>query len=291
MIGSVAVADRDAAVSTTDLAAAGADAARLERWEKRTRPAIVAAAVVPLIGVTTGKTNYGTVGDLIEIACWLVFVVDLVVHLRLHPHYLRTGYGKFDLFVVIFTSPWYLLPGVSGGAGVTILRLARLARVAMVGVQTPVVRRTLDRLGKPFLYVGIMLMVCAAIVERAEHHKHGFETYGDSLWWGVVTITTVGYGDLVPESRVGRLTATVLMLTGVAMLGTVAASLASMFRLEDKADEDAPVTLAAAPGDAGPAPGSAAPADEQDSVAAELRALREEVANLRREIAQRTDSS
>jgi len=127
-----------------------------------------------------------------------------------------------------------------------------------------------------------MLMVCAAIVERAEHHEHGFKTYGDSLWWGVVTITTVGYGDIVPETRLGRVTATVLMFTGIAMLGTVAASLASLFRLEDKADED----QAAPSAPAAPAVVDTGVAEE---VAAELRALRGEIAALRSEIAQRTD--
>jgi len=275
---------------------------RLEVWERRSRPAIIAAAIIPLIGVTTGQTEFGLVGNLIEVACWIVFLVDLVVHMRLRPGYLKTGMGKFDLSVVILTSPWYLLPGVSGGELVTLLRLARLARVAMVGFQSPVIKRTLDRLGKPFLYVGIMLMVCAAIVERAEHHKNGFKTYGDSLWWGVVTITTVGYGDIVPETRLGRITATVLMFTGIAMLGTVAASLASLFRLEDKADEEqaetaeqtaaalgsrvAAATAAAAATATASAPDvPAAEVTVATDVAAELRALREEIAALRAEIA------
>jgi len=279
----VATSERDPKVRGG--ASIASNEARLEAWERRSRPAIIAAAIIPLIGVTTGQTEFGILGTAIEIACWVVFLVDLVVHMRLHPNYLRTGVGKFDLSVVILTSPWYLLPGVEAGQFVTILRLARLARVAMIGLKAPMVKRTLDRLGKPFLYVGIMLMVCAAIVERAEHHEHGFKTYGDSLWWGVVTITTVGYGDIVPETRLGRVTATVLMFTGIAMLGTVAASLASLFRLEDKADED----QAAPSAPAAPAAPAVVDTGVAEDVAAELRALRGEIAALRSEIAQRTD--
>ena len=222
-----------------DPATVEANAAKLVAWERKTRPAIIAAALIPLIGVSTGTENYGWFGALVEIVCWVVFLVDLIVHMRLYPHYLKTGMGRFDLTVVVLTSPWYMLPGFNGGEFVTLLRLARLARVLMITVKTPMLRRTLDRLGKPFMYVGIMTAICAAIVLRAEDHQHGFKPYGASLWWAVVTITTVGYGDLVPESEVGRITATVLMLTGVALLGTVAASLASLFRLEDKADEEA----------------------------------------------------
>lgn len=257
----------------SDPATDGADAARLAEWERRTRPLIIAAAVIPLVGISTGVEDFGIIGTAVEVACWVVFLVDLIVHLRLHPHYLKTGIGRFDLAVVVLTSPWYMLPGVDGGQFVALLRLARLARVLMLGVKTPVVKRTVDRLGKPFLYVVIMLFVCAAIVKRAEGGKDGFETFGDCLWWGVVTITTVGYGDLVPETAVGRFTATALMLTGVAVLGTVAASLASMFRLEDKADEVVDEVVDAPAG--------------TPSTAAELRALREEVAALRAELATR----
>jgi len=250
---------------------------RLAAWERRTRPLIIAAALIPLVGVSTGTTNFGFIGNTIEIACWVVFLVDLIVHMRLHPQYLRTGFGKFDLTVVVLTSPWYLLVPGAGGQAVTVLRLARLARVAMIGLKSSIVKRTVERLGKPAMYAGIMLLVSAAIVERAEHHKHGFATYGDSLWWGIVTITTVGYGDLVPETRIGRVTASVLMITGVALLGTVAASLASLFRLEDKAEEGDDDDGVAS-GDLVETPlGSELASD----IAAELRALRAEVAALR----------
>jgi voltage-gated potassium channel len=253
---------------------------RLARWEKRTRPAIIAAAVIPLIGVSTGP-DYTTLGAIIEIVSWLVFLVDLMVHMRLRPNYLRSGAGRFDLAIVILTSPWYLLVG-DGGQFVALLRLARLARVAMIGVQSPRIKRFLERLGRPFLYVLIMVFVSSAIVERAEDHKHGFKTFGDSLWWAVVTITTVGYGDLVPESRVGRITATVLMFAGIALLGTVAASLASLFRAEDVADEAGPDTEPDTP--------AMPPADDVAQVLDELRSLRAEVAALRETLLQQRDA-
>jgi voltage-gated potassium channel len=250
-------------------------AARLEQWERRSRPAVIAAAVVPLIGITSG-TQDSAAGIVIEIVSWVVFIADLAMHMRYRPHYLRTGMGKFDLAVVVLTSPWYLIAG--GGQAIAILRLARVARVVMVGVRSPLLSRFFQRLGRPFLYLGIMLVICAAIVERAEDQKHGFETFGDSLWWGFVTITTVGYGDLVPESTVGRITAVVLMLTGVAFLGTVAGSLASLFRSEDTTAPDAEPDAEAA--------AVVAPLEPQpdSQLLTEIQALRAEVAALRDEL-------
>lgn len=48
---------------------------------------------------------------------------------------------------------------------------------------------------------------------------------GDALWWGIVTITTVGYGDLYPVTATGRVIATVMMLLGIALVGVVTAGI------------------------------------------------------------------
>ena len=53
--------------------------------------------------------------------------------------------------------------------------------------------------------------------------------FDDALWWGVTTITTVGYGDQFPVTDQGRLIAVALMLTGIALLGIVTATIASWF--------------------------------------------------------------
>jgi voltage-gated potassium channel len=169
-----------------------------------------------------------------------------------------------------------------------------------------VIRRTIQRLGRPFLYAVVALLVSSIIVYRAEDGKAGFETYGDALWWGVVTITTVGYGDLIPSTPVARYAATALMVAGVALLGTIAASLASLFRLEDVADEKAAADAGAAAAAAAAAEHDAAAAASNlraatgtgagaaavpvptqaaaTDLAAELRALRAEVAALRAQL-------
>jgi len=52
-------------------------------------------------------------------------------------------------------------------------------------------------------------------------------TFGDAVWWAIVTITTVGYGDLTPVTSGGRIVAVFLMISGISLLGTVTATLAS----------------------------------------------------------------
>jgi len=93
-------------------------------------------------------------------------------------------------------------------------------------------------------------------------------TFGDALWWATATITTVGYGDMYPVTAIGRLVATALMMSGIAVLGVVTASIASWLvqRVEDTAE-----TVAEA---------------VEEPLRIEVTELVAEIASLRREIAE-----
>jgi voltage-gated potassium channel len=65
-----------------------------------------------------------------------------------------------------------------------------------------------------------VLVVVAATLERIVEPKV-FTSFGLALWWAIVTVATVGYGDVVPESAAGRLVGTVVMLLGMAWVPTV----------------------------------------------------------------------
>jgi voltage-gated potassium channel len=195
-----------------------------------------------------------------------------------------------------------------------ILRLARLSRL------TRITRLLRGQAGKDLvldvlhnrsqyatfitiLLAGIVLSVSSILVLEFESRGGGnIKTGGDAIWWGLVTITTVGYGDFYPVTFMGRVTGVFVMFAGIGIIGALASILASMLVAPSTPAEPAPdearaaatvgpSTAAAAAVDApgaappnAPSPGAAVPGTDlipAGAIVEELAALRAEIAALR----------
>ena len=152
---------------------------------------------------------------LIDILIWVLFAVDMIVKVVISTN--RVGYLKshwLELIAVVI--PWF--------------RPLRVVRLIAFAVKS---YKGFTRAGKPdflLVYAVAMVMISSTLVTTFEQgHSTPLESYTESLWWSLVTITTVGYGDMVPTSQIGRIVAVFLMFGGIGIFGAITANLASLF--------------------------------------------------------------
>jgi voltage-gated potassium channel len=208
----------------------------------------------------------------------VVFLIDFGLNLsRSHPKrdYFVERRGWLDLLGSI--------PSLGGVFKLTaLLRLARLSRLARITRllrgqdRKELAADVLRNRGQYAAFITILaafivLTIASVLVLQFESRSPdaNITTGGDALWWGVVTITTVGYGDTYPVTIAGRLTGVFVMFAGVGIIGALASILASIL-----------------------VPGPSTSGDErsaQPAMQEELAGIRSELAALRRAIGGASD--
>lgn len=213
------------------------DRVTFDRWKRITEWPLTVLALLFLsayawsvIGDLTGPRAHLT--DWVMNGVWFLFAAEFAVSLALAPNRGRWFVRHFHEFLMValpFLRPLRLLRLVT-----LVTLLHRRAGAAFRGRVTIFV-----------VAASSLLVFIASLAELdAEQNAAGanIRSFGDSLWWAFVTITTVGYGDFYPVTLVGRLVAVGLMIAGIALIGTVTATFASWFvesiasaKAEDKA--------------------------------------------------------
>lgn len=193
-------------------------------------PVLVAAgAVIPVLFVEEMVDNQTVlaVAGVLNWVTWSVFFVEFVVVAALTKQPIR--YAKrnwLDTAVVVLTVPVSVhLLGLFRLA--RLARLIRLVRVAAVAAK--LIRTSSKMLGRRSLGYALAGFVLLATVLAALFSYFEGVSLGDGLWWTVVTVTTVGYGDIFPETAPGRATASVLMFAGIGIVAVLTANIAAVF--------------------------------------------------------------
>ncbi len=139
--------------------------------------------------------------------------------------YIFSFYGIIDLLSVI---PTYLSLIIVGSHSLVVIRMLRLLRVFRIFKLTRYTNagRTLakalwasrEKISVFIFFVMILVIIIGTIMYLVEGEAHGFTSIPRSIYWAVVTLTTVGYGDISPETSLGQFFASLVMIMGYAII-------------------------------------------------------------------------
>lgn len=166
----------------------------------------------------------------------VVFLIDFVLNLKRSDskrEYLIGRRGWLDLLGSIPAFGFFKYTALFRLARLS--RLARITRLLRGKNKKQLVDDVLRHRGQYAAFITILaalmvLTICSAMVLQFESKSAdaNITTGGDALWWSVVTITTVGYGDEYPVTTAGRITGVFVMVAGVGIIGALASILASI---------------------------------------------------------------
>jgi Ion transport protein. len=203
--------------------------------------AIVASVfVVMLESVASIRARAGPTLRALEWFFTILFTIEYALRLFTVQRPLRYAvslFGLIDLFAVLPTYLSIVFPGAQSFLVIRLLRLLRIFRVLKLGeylreshVLAQALRASRRKIQVFLLSTITIVVVVGTLMYVIEGEEHGFTSIPVSIYWAVVTLTTVGYGDLAPVTPLGQSLAALLMLTGYGIIavptGIVTAELA-----------------------------------------------------------------
>ncbi|MGM0693694.1 MAG: ion transporter [Pseudomonadota bacterium] len=217
--------------------------------------AILASVLVVMLESIEGlRADYGTLFLWLEWGFTLAFTLELAVRLYCLERpwmYLRSFYGIIDLIAILPTWLTLILPGAQTLVMVRLLRTLRIFRVLRLMEFVGEGRLLVDALKRSshqiflFLFTVFMLVtIFASIVYLIEPREAGFTSIPTAIYWAIVTLTTVGYGDIVPVTPLGQAISVMVMLIGYSIIavptGVFSAEVIRSIRADRYSDEACP---------------------------------------------------
>ena len=189
---------------------------------------VASVVVVMLESVSTIKAEYANILFIAEWTFTILFSIEYLLRLYSigHPtHYARSFYGIIDLVSIL---PTYLSLVFPGGQYFVVIRLLRMLRVFRIlkfvqylgeAKQLAAAMRASKRKIFIFLFtVLIIVVIVGSAMYVIEGEANGFTSIPRSIYWAIVTLTTVGYGDVSPQTPVGQSLASIIMILGYGII-------------------------------------------------------------------------
>lgn len=198
---------------------------------------VISVAIVLFDSIENVNASIGN--GLLKIEWFLTGVFSLEYLLRLYSarrrfRYVRSFFGFVDLISIV---PTYLSILIPGSQYLTVIRVIRVIRVFRVlklvkyVAEADLILSALKSSGRKItvflLGVLIIVVIVGSMIYMIEGSSSGFSSIPKSIYWAIVTLTTVGYGDLSPKTPLGQILAATIMILGYGLIA-VPTALVSM---------------------------------------------------------------
>lgn len=184
--------------------------------------------LVMLESVPSIRNQYAEILRLLEWVITIIFTLEYIIRILVVQkpvRYILSFYGIIDFLSVI---PTYLSLLFLGSQSLVVIRIIRLLRVFRIMKLTryTLAGRTLmralwvsrEKISVFIFFILTIVVVFGTIMYLLEGETHGFTSIPRSIYWAVVTLTTVGYGDISPQTPVGQFLASLIMIMGYAII-------------------------------------------------------------------------
>ncbi len=189
---------------------------------------LASVAVVMLDSVLYMRLQYGTLFFYAEWFFTILFTIEYALRLFSAPNRLRYAFSFFGIVDLLSVLPSYLsllFVGVQYLLVIRVLRILRVFRVLKLkaymqqaGFLASALKTSQQKITVFFLSLVLLVTIFGSIIYVVEGPENGFTSIPLSIYWAVVTMTTVGYGDMSPKTPLGQAIATMVMITGYSII-------------------------------------------------------------------------
>jgi voltage-gated potassium channel len=189
---------------------------------------ILSIISVSLESVKSIDEQYGTILYVFEWIITGIFTIEYLVRIYIVKNKLSYFFSFFGIIDLLSILPTYLGIFINGAQGLMVIRALRLLRIFRILKLTQFIydsryivfalRESRTKISV-FLYAIILLVIIiGTAMYLIEGEESGFNNIPESIYWAIVTLTTVGYGDIAPVTALGRFLASLVMILGYSII-------------------------------------------------------------------------
>ena len=189
---------------------------------------LASVAAVILESVPAVAVRWGDELRTLEWGFTVAFTLEYALRIYSAPNrrrYVLSYFGIIDLLAVLPTYLSLIFPGAQYALVIRSLRLLRVFRVLKLvhfiddaDLLVRALRASREKILVFLFAVITIVLITGAAMYLVEGPENGFDNIPASVYWAIVTLTTVGYGDMIPTTSFGRFLASILMVTGYAII-------------------------------------------------------------------------